>query len=221
MTIETAITAATASTATATSSMNTLSSDYNSFLQLLTAQVANQDPLEPMDSSTFVSQLAQLSSVEQQIITNAHLENIGGQVTTAAVLNDLSFVGHEVTIATDQVELIDSEASFFYELEDTAATVSAQVYASDGTLVKEFTGLDTAAGTMTGVTWDGTDSTGLPVPDDTFTVQIVAEDAAGESVGAATYATTGVEGITYANGLSQLLLRSGETNTSANILAME
>ncbi|MCA0922613.1 flagellar hook assembly protein FlgD [Pseudooceanicola nanhaiensis] len=221
MTIETAITAATASTSTATSSMSTLSDDYNSFLQLLTAQVANQDPLEPMDSSTFVSQLAQLSSVEQQIITNSHLETIGGQVATAAVLNDLSFVGHEVTIATDQMELIDSEGSFFYELADTADTVSAQIYASDGTLVKEFTGLDTTAGTLTQVTWDGTDSDGLPVPDDTFTVQIVAEDAEGESVTAETYATTAVEGITYAAGLSQLLLRSGETNTSANILAME
>ena len=56
----------------------TLTSDFDTFLQLLTAQLENQDPLEPVDSTQFVEQLATFSSVEQQIQTNSLLESILG-----------------------------------------------------------------------------------------------------------------------------------------------
>ncbi len=48
--------------------------DFQTFLKLLTAQMRNQDPLEPLDATQFVAQLASFSSVEQQIETNAKLD---------------------------------------------------------------------------------------------------------------------------------------------------
>ena len=50
--------------------------DFQTFLKLLTAQMRHQDPLEPLDSTQFVAQLAAFSSVEQQIETNTKLETI-------------------------------------------------------------------------------------------------------------------------------------------------
>lgn len=61
------------SSAAATAS---LTSDFDTFIQLLTTQVTNQDPLEPLDSTQFVEQLATFSGLEQQIASNTHLESI-------------------------------------------------------------------------------------------------------------------------------------------------
>ena len=52
------------------------SSDFTTFLKLLTAQLRNQDPLKPLDSTEFVAQLATFSSVEQQVKTNDTLATI-------------------------------------------------------------------------------------------------------------------------------------------------
>jgi flagellar basal-body rod modification protein FlgD len=54
---------------------------FNSFIQLLTAQVQNQDPLAPMDSTQFVDQLATFSALEQQVRTNQLLEGMSGMLS--------------------------------------------------------------------------------------------------------------------------------------------
>ena len=64
--------------AQATNDRATLSSNYDTFLVLLTAQLQNQDPLAPMDSTQFTQQLVQFSQVEQQIRTNEQLEGLVG-----------------------------------------------------------------------------------------------------------------------------------------------
>ena len=75
----TATSAATTSTATSSASKSSSaveSSDFKSFLSLLTAQLKNQDPLAPLEATQFVEQLASFSSVEQQIETNSLLEEL-------------------------------------------------------------------------------------------------------------------------------------------------
>lgn len=61
-------------------------SDFQTFLQLLTAQMRHQDPLEPLDSTQFVAQLAAFSSVEQQIQTNAKLDLLNENLTREGYL---------------------------------------------------------------------------------------------------------------------------------------
>ncbi|MGY4512507.1 flagellar hook assembly protein FlgD [Bradyrhizobium sp. USDA 3650] len=71
------VTSATDSTSKSTSTTTTTSStgvDYNTFLQLLVAEMKNQDPTNPMDTSQYMSQFAQLSSVEQAMQTNTKLD---------------------------------------------------------------------------------------------------------------------------------------------------
>ena len=72
------------------------SSDFNTFLTLLTAQMRNQDPLKPMDSTEFVAQLASFSAVEQQIETNSKLSELLGVFSDSPTANLTEWLGKEV-----------------------------------------------------------------------------------------------------------------------------
>lgn len=77
---------------------NTL--NYNNFLQLLVAQLQNQDPTNPSDPTTFVSQLASFSSVEQQVNTNSKLDAL---LAENALSQGVSVIGATVTSADGTV----------------------------------------------------------------------------------------------------------------------
>jgi flagellar basal-body rod modification protein FlgD len=79
---------------TSTSSQPTPTVDYNSFLQLLIAQMQNQDPLNPTDSTQFVTQLATFSNVEQGVNTNSKLDQL---LTISNLTQASTMVGHSLT----------------------------------------------------------------------------------------------------------------------------
>lgn len=81
-------------TTTTTSSASSL--DYNAFLRLLIAQLKNQDPTEPMDSTQFVAQLATFSQVEQSVTTNSKLDSL---LTAQSLTMADAFIGRTVTSA--------------------------------------------------------------------------------------------------------------------------
>ncbi len=74
----------------------TAASDFDSFLKLLTAQLRNQDPLSPLDSTQFVEQLASFSSVEQQIETNTLLKELTSGMTQSGLETATLWIGKEV-----------------------------------------------------------------------------------------------------------------------------
>ncbi len=95
-------TSQTTTTSTSTAEETTggeLSGDLDTFLLLLTAQIENQDPLEPMDSTDFVAQLATFSSVEQQTETNDWLDQISGQLGSMGMAEFAGWVGMEARVA--------------------------------------------------------------------------------------------------------------------------
>lgn len=81
-------------TATAASAKSKATVDYNSFLRLLIAQMKNQDPTQPMDSTQYVSQLATFSQVEQTVQTNSKLDQI---LQASALAQADSIIGHALT----------------------------------------------------------------------------------------------------------------------------
>jgi len=84
---------------TTASDKEKVTSDYDTFLQLLTAQVQNQDPLDPMSSDDFSSQLAQFSTVEQQVKTNDLLASLGTQMSLMGMGQTASWIGLEARAA--------------------------------------------------------------------------------------------------------------------------
>lgn len=85
----------TTSDTSSTSSSSTI--DYDAFLQLLIAQMRNQDPTNPTDTSEYTSQLAQLSSVEQAVQTNAKLDSL---LSSNALSQAEGLIGSTVTFTT-------------------------------------------------------------------------------------------------------------------------
>ncbi|SHJ05119.1 flagellar hook capping FlgD N-terminal domain-containing protein [Wenxinia saemankumensis] len=75
------------------------SSDFEMFLKMLTAQMTNQDPLEPIDSADYAVQLATFSSVEQQVLTNDLLRMLSSQMSTGGMAQYAGWVGQEVRAA--------------------------------------------------------------------------------------------------------------------------
>src|ERR1041385_8234247 len=110
MDVTSATSAATASAAA--SAQNQLSSNFDTFLTLLTTQLKNQDPLQPMDSNQFTQQLVQFSQVEQQINSNKNLESLisltKSQTTTAAV----SYLGKTLTLNDGTASLVNGQAQW-------------------------------------------------------------------------------------------------------------
>jgi len=89
-----------ASTAPVVEDTSALSSDFDTFLQLLTAQLENQDPLSPTDSTEWVAQLATFSSVEQQTLSNQWLEAMYNQSSLSGLSELAGWVGMEARVAT-------------------------------------------------------------------------------------------------------------------------
>ena len=92
--------AASTPTPTAPASPAPATVDYNAFLQLLIAEMKNQDPTKPMDAAQFVSQLASFSGVEQAVKTNAKLDAI---MSSIALTQAEGFIGRTVTSADGSI----------------------------------------------------------------------------------------------------------------------
>lgn len=91
---DTPTTSATASTATGAASM---SPDYNTFLQLLIAEMQSQDPTNPMDTTQYMTQFAQLSTVEQSVQTNSKLDAL---LSSSAISQAEGLIGRTANFTT-------------------------------------------------------------------------------------------------------------------------
>src|SRR5579884_4519904 len=94
----TATTGSSSTTNSSSSALNSLSSDYNTFLTLLTTQLQNQDPLNPMDSSQFTQQLVEFASVQQEVGMNSNLQTLISLQQTSEATAAMQFLGSNVTV---------------------------------------------------------------------------------------------------------------------------
>ncbi len=180
---------------------NQLAEDFDTFLTLLTTQLQNQDPTDPMDSNEFTNQLVQFSGVEQQIQTNENLEILSTLMATNTAASAAGFLGKEALIVGDTAQHDGSGATWRYNLPASADSVILNILDETGVNVYSAAG-DTALGNHI-VDWDGIDNTGSTVPNGHYTLNIEALTPEGGSIDAITfvqdtvhsYATTGPEPI--------------------------
>ena len=99
-TISNAVSSATQPSSATPSSNATLSSDFETFLEMLTAQARYQDPLDPISSSDYAAQLAQFSMVEQQVFTNDQLGALNTALGGTAINALSSWIGMEARAAS-------------------------------------------------------------------------------------------------------------------------
>lgn len=168
-------------TATATATAATpkkaaaISSDFNTFLKMLTTQLKNQDPLKPIDSADYAVQLATFSGVEQQVKTNQLLEGLSSQFGVMGMSQLAAWVGQEAR-ASGPVWMDGDAVSLAPELKTGADRGVLVVRDATGTMVARE---DMAAGT-TAYEWRGNDIAGNPLPTGKYNLSL--ESYTGETL---------------------------------------
>ena len=198
------LTSAAASSATgkATDSA-TLASNFTQFLTLLTTQLKNQNPLDPMDTNQFTQQLVQFAQVEQQLKGNDRLDSILANSKAASAASATSYIDKTVTTDGTTADLKDGTAT--WNLTPARAATKAVVTISDakGNVVGTQT-TSLAAGSQT-FSWNGKNSSGLAAPEGTYTIKVSASDATGATVQVAT-ATSGTVDAVDLSGAAPILI---------------
>jgi len=160
------------------------------FLHLLTTQMRNQDPMNPLDGTEFASQLAQFNTVEQLIGVNDELKILKSsqELMSVSMINSMatSLTGKNVKALSDQVQLAaGSTSTIHYELNNSAEEVEVIIKNSAGDEVRR----EVLSGVPSGSNsweWDGKNSEGRSVAEGQYTVEIVAKNGDSE-VGSLTF----------------------------------
>lgn len=189
------------------------------FLTLLIAQLSHQDPMKPTDPTEFVSQLSQFSSLEQLVNIKSGLDLLAITQTAGTSAQMVSFIGKTVSFDSSQVQWSKESAAtpMTFELAGDATEVTVRIVGSDGTQIETRDLGSLNAGKHT-FEFDGKTESGKPLPDGSYTVEIAAKDAAGDTVRASQRSQGVVSGVTFENGYPQILLADGRTLGLAQII---
>ncbi len=175
-----------------------LTQNFDTFLKLLTAQLQNQDPLEPMDAAQFTQQLVQYSSVEQGIYTNKNLETLIALQQTGGMGAAVNYIGREVQAPNNQAALKDGTAQWTYSLPADAASVQLVVRNAAGVAVYSGTGPLTAGDHTIG--WDGKLASGADAPQGVYTLEVAAKSSTGATLSSPVTLNGRVTGVEMNNG---------------------
>src|SRR5262245_28968446 len=120
-----------------------IAGNFDTFLQLLTTQLQNQDPLSPLDTNQFTEQLVEFASVEQQINENSNLQTLITLQQTSAATQAMQFLGSSVTVNSSAGTLANAtgQPASWNLNSPSPATGSVTITNSSGTVV--YTGTTT------------------------------------------------------------------------------
>jgi flagellar basal-body rod modification protein FlgD len=192
----------------------TLAGNFQSFLTLLTTQLQNQNPLDPLDTNQFTQQLVQVAGVEQQLKTNDSLTTLVSLQQTAQSTQALGFVGKTAVVDGSTAALKNSAATWELSVPSNS-NVNISITNSTGQTV--FSGnYSVTAGSNQAFSWDGKGNDGTQWPDGQYKLTATAADSAGNSVAV----TTQIQGVVSSVDLTQsppLLSINGQTYTVSQI----
>ena len=196
---------------------NQIAGNFNTFLTLLTTQLQNQNPLDPLDTNQFTQQLVQFASVEQQINMNTQLQTLVSLQQTAQNSQALGFVGKTVTVKGSTAPLQNGQAQWTFN-PPTPATATFTISDSTGQTV--FSKTATVQPGTQAFNWNGLDNAGRQWADGNYTMTITAAGADGKPVAIPTTVTGMVSSVDLTQ--SPPVLSIGGRNYTLNeILSVE
>jgi flagellar basal-body rod modification protein FlgD len=163
------------------SSNTTIANNFQTFLTLLTTQLQNQNPLDPLDTNQFTAQLVQFAGVEQQLRQNDQLATLISLQKTAQSTAALGYVGYTVAVDGSKAPF-DGTNSAAWTLDapnDTTAAIT--ITNSAGQTV--FSGNYPISKGKANFTWDGKGNDGTQWPAGYYTINASGKDTAGNNVG--------------------------------------
>ena len=160
--------------------------DFTMFLRLLTTQMQNQDPLDPMDTSQYTQQLVQYSQVEQSLQQTGVLKDILARLSTQDFAQAAGLIGRTIEFDAPTAVLGADGASWNWSLPRAAASANGEILNASGKVVSKVPLPVSSSGTFT---WDGTLADGSRAAPGAYTFRMDARDASGGSLTAAVHGT--------------------------------
>lgn len=157
-----------------------IATNFDQFLTLLTTQLKNQNPLEPLDTNQFTQQLVQFASVEQQLKSNETLTTLLTSVKASTASSVADLVGKQVTAEGRTTQLSNGQAAWSLNAARAAPQATITIKDAQGNVVATQTKALTSGAQS--FAWDGRTSTGTRAPDGNYTISVTARDATGQSV---------------------------------------
>lgn len=204
------------STSTSTStnglSRQTIAENFDTFLTLLTTQLKNQNPLDPLDTNQFTQQLVQFTSVEQQLKTNDFLEAMMLSTQNAGSSQAVGYIGKTVTASGSKSELVGGQAQWNFAV-DKPADITVSVRNADGNVV--FTKQGSVAQGESVFTWDGIGDDGTKKADGSYSITIEGRDQDGNLLDVRTEMTGEVTGVDLTGSEPVLIVGNARVNMSS------
>ncbi len=163
------------------------------FLKLLVAQLQNQDPLNPEDSTEFTSQLAQFSSLEQLENLNSGMESLVKSTENSDRFTTLNTIGKEVAYQSDSFTFKGDPVTVGYQIDDNASAVTLALQLN-GTTIATLNGQDLEKGNHY-LTWNGLTADGEKAPAGEYSIVISAKATEGKNVGVLPLVRSEVTGV--------------------------
>ena len=208
-------TTATKSASSSSSSGNSteIASNFTQFLTLLTTQLKNQNPLDPMDTNQFTQQLVQFAGVEQQLKSNDRLDSILSASQSASSASATSYIGKTVTADGSASQLSKGSASWTLTPARAASKAVISILDSQNNVVA--TQSTTLTAGSQAYTWNGKTSAGLTAPDGNYSIKVSATDATGATVAVDTSLTGTVDEVDLSGTTPVLIIGSQKVPLSS------
>jgi flagellar basal-body rod modification protein FlgD len=174
------------SSSSSTSGLDTngmIANNFQTFLTLLTTQLQNQNPLDPLDTNQFTQQLVEFAQVEQQMATNSDLSTLVSLQQSAQSSAALAYVGATVVVNGASAQLSNSQATWTL---NSSKPATATITITDSTGQTAYSGTYAVNAGNQSFTWDGHGTNGAQWPDGTYNLTATAVDANNQSVGIST-----------------------------------
>lgn len=198
-----------------TSESAVISSDFETFLKMLTTQMQNQDPLNPVDSADYATQLATFASVEQQVQTNDILRELTGKLTGSAFQSMANWIGKEA-LAEAPVYYAGQAIMLRPEYSSGADRATLVVSDANGTEVQRLE-LDMSKRL---VAWTGIDETGQPLPAGTYSFEVASHSGGTEIARQAAKAYNPIVEVRQDGDIVMLTLSDGTEVDATDITAL-
>ncbi len=171
------------------------------FMKLLTFQLQNQDPMNPMDQSKFTGELAQFSQLEQLTNLNKKFDQGNKNQAIQDKFYAASFVGKKIVTTGSTINLKESgdPGDILFKLDGEASKVMVRVLDEKNNIMGEIWKDGMSQGSHQ-VTWDGVALDGTPAVKGTYHAQVKAWDVNGQEVSTRTEATGVVSSVNFDDG---------------------
>lgn len=214
-TISTTTSTGTSTDSTSTTHKTTL--DQTDFMTILLAQLKYQDPNNPMDDTELASQTVQYSNLEALNNINEGVQSLVSSLSSDSIATGVNYIGKSIKSTGYNLTVDDGTVStLYYSLGEAVTDVTANVYDSDGDLIRSESLGSKGIGDYTYV-WDGKNTDGTTMTDGTYGIIIKAVNAEGSNVVVQSQISGVVTGVKSSSGTVYLELADGRTVELANV----